>query len=143
MAASKVAPFLALSSVLLLAVAAHGCAPHCSGGGGAPAVVVVPPPVVVQVPVLQPSYHGHGHCPIDALKLRVCASVLNGALGVNAGHGAYDCCPLLSGIADVDAAVCLCTAIKANVLGVNLDVPVDLRLILNKCGKTCPSDFTC
>uniref|UniRef100_A0A0E0MAH3 Bifunctional inhibitor/plant lipid transfer protein/seed storage helical domain-containing protein n=1 Tax=Oryza punctata TaxID=4537 RepID=A0A0E0MAH3_ORYPU len=133
MAASKVAPVLALS-LLLLAVAAHGCAPHCSGGG---APVVIPTPTVVV-----PSY-GHGRCPIDALKLRVCANVLNGALGVNVGHGPYDCCPLLSGLADVDAAVCLCTAVKANVLGINLNVPVDLKLILNKCGKTCPSDFTC
>uniref|UniRef100_J3LXU9 Bifunctional inhibitor/plant lipid transfer protein/seed storage helical domain-containing protein n=1 Tax=Oryza brachyantha TaxID=4533 RepID=J3LXU9_ORYBR len=86
---------------------------------------------------------GHGNCPIDVLELRVCANMLNGALGVNAGHGPYDCCPLLSGITDVDAVVCLCTAIKANVLSVNLDIPVDLSLILNKCGKTCPSDFTC
>ncbi|KAF0928645.1 hypothetical protein E2562_006078 [Oryza meyeriana var. granulata] len=132
MAASKVAVLLALSLLLLLAVAARGCAPHCSGG--APATPT--PPVV-------PSYHGHGRCPIDAMKLRVCANVLNGALGVNVGHGPYDCCSLLQGIADVDAAVCLCTAVKANVVGLNLKVPVDLKLILNKCGKTCPSDFTC
>uniref|UniRef100_A0A0E0BDI8 Bifunctional inhibitor/plant lipid transfer protein/seed storage helical domain-containing protein n=1 Tax=Oryza glumipatula TaxID=40148 RepID=A0A0E0BDI8_9ORYZ len=140
MAASKVAPVLALS-LLLLAVAAHGCEPHCSGGGGggAPAVVIPTPTVVVPLP----SYDRHGHCPIDALKLRVCANVLNGALGVNVGHGPYDCCPLLAGLADADAAVCLCTAVKANVLGVNLNVPVELKLILNKCGKTCPSDFTC
>uniref|UniRef100_N1R575 Cortical cell-delineating protein n=1 Tax=Aegilops tauschii TaxID=37682 RepID=N1R575_AEGTA len=42
-----------------------------------------------------------------------------------------------------DAAVCLCTAIKANVLGIKLNVPVDLVLLLNQCGKTCPADFTC
>ncbi|MCH1928212.1 HPS-like domain-containing protein, partial [Shewanella sp. C31] len=53
------------------------------------------------------------------------------------------CCSLLDGLVDLDAAVCLCTAVKANVLGVNLNVPVELKLILNKCGKTCPSDLTC
>uniref|UniRef100_A0A453J9J3 Hydrophobic seed protein domain-containing protein n=1 Tax=Aegilops tauschii subsp. strangulata TaxID=200361 RepID=A0A453J9J3_AEGTS len=37
----------------------------------------------------------------------------------------------------------LCTAIKANVLGIKLNVPVDLVLLLNQCGKTCPADFTC
>ncbi|XP_052134330.1 cortical cell-delineating protein-like [Oryza glaberrima] len=149
MAASKVAPVLALS-LLLLAVAAHGCEPHCSGGGGggAPAVVIPTPTVVVPLPSFGGAHggyggYGHGRCPIDALKLRVCANVLNGALGVNVGHGPYDCCPLLAGLADADAAVCLCTAVKANVLGVNLNVPVELKLILNKCGKTCPSDFTC
>ena len=149
MAASKVAPVLALS-LLLLAVAAHGCEPHCSGGGGggAPAVVIPTPTVVVPLPSFGGAHggyggYGHGRCPIDARKLRVCANVLNGARGGNGGHGPYDCCPLLAGRADADAAVCLCTAVKANVLGVNLNVPVELKLILNKCGKTCPSDFTC
>ncbi|CAN6845076.1 unnamed protein product [Brassica oleracea] len=48
-------------------------------------------------------------CPTDTLKLGVCA--------------------------DLWAAVCLCTALKANVLGINLNVPVDLSLLLNYCGK--------
>ena len=72
------------------------------------------------------------------------ANVLIGLGGVKIGAGPDDCCPLLSGLADLDAAVCLCTAIKANVLGIiNLNIPVDLSLILNNCGKICPSDFTC
>jgi hypothetical protein len=53
------------------------------------------------------------------------------------------CCSLLDGLVDLDAAVCLCTAVKANVLGIKLDLPVDLSLILNNCGKICPSDFKC
>uniref|UniRef100_A0A0E0BDI9 Bifunctional inhibitor/plant lipid transfer protein/seed storage helical domain-containing protein n=1 Tax=Oryza glumipatula TaxID=40148 RepID=A0A0E0BDI9_9ORYZ len=142
MAYSKIAPLLALT-ILLFAAAAHGCAPYCPGG--APPVIPTPP-VVVPTP---PSHHhhgghGHGRCPIDALKLGVCANVLNGLVGVKIGAGPDDCCPLLSGLADLDAAVCLCTAIKANVLGIiNLNIPVDLSLILNNCGKICPSDFTC
>ncbi|EAY79454.1 hypothetical protein OsI_34585 [Oryza sativa Indica Group] len=153
MAASKVAPVLALS-LLLLAVAAHGCEPHCSGGGGggAPAVVIPTPTVVVPLPSFGGAHggyggYGHGRCPIDALKLRVCANVLNGALLAReqSCHGPIrHACPAARlAIADADAAVCLCTAVKANVLGVNLNVPVELKLILNKCGKTCPSDFTC
>ncbi|KAG8092509.1 hypothetical protein GUJ93_ZPchr0012g19905 [Zizania palustris] len=130
MASKVVANLLALSFLLLAVGAAHACQPHCPGGT----------PVVVPTP---PSHHSHGSCPIDALKLRVCANVLDGLLGVKVGHGPDSCCPLLQGLADLDAAVCLCTAIKANVLGLNLDVSVDLRLILNKCGKICPSDFTC
>uniref|UniRef100_A0A0E0MAH6 Bifunctional inhibitor/plant lipid transfer protein/seed storage helical domain-containing protein n=1 Tax=Oryza punctata TaxID=4537 RepID=A0A0E0MAH6_ORYPU len=139
--ASKIAPLLALS-LLLFAVAVHGCAPYCPGG----APVIPTPPVVVPKPSHhhgEHGDHGHGHCPIDALKLRVCANVLNGLVGVKIGAGPDDCCPLLSGLADLDAAVCLCTAIKANVLGLNLNIPVDLSLILNNCGKICPSDFTC
>ncbi|MCP8971411.1 HPS-like domain-containing protein [Ectobacillus sp. SYSU M60031] len=53
------------------------------------------------------------------------------------------CCSLLDGLVDLDAAVCLCTAIKANVLGINLNIPIDLSLILNNCGKICPSDYQC
>lgn len=66
-----------------------------------------------------------------------------GLADVKIGHGPDDCCSLLSGIADLDAAICLCTAVKANVLGIRVNLPVDLGLILNKCGKTYPSDFTC
>ena len=49
----------------------------------------------------------------------------------------------LAGLVDLEAAVCLCTAIKANVLGTNINVPVDLSLVLNYCNKSCPSGFTC
>ncbi|KAB2626757.1 vegetative cell wall protein gp1-like [Pyrus ussuriensis x Pyrus communis] len=53
------------------------------------------------------------------------------------------CCSLIGGLADLEAAVCLCTAIKANVLGINLDVPVSLGLLLNYCGKSVPKGFQC
>ncbi|EMS60376.1 Cortical cell-delineating protein [Triticum urartu] len=79
----------------------------------------------------------------NTLKLGVCADVLNLVklkIGVPANE---QCCPLLGGLADLDAAVCLCTAIRANILGIELNVPIDLVLLLNQCGKKCPSDFTC
>ncbi|XP_040384320.1 putative lipid-binding protein AIR1B [Oryza brachyantha] len=124
---------------LLAAVVVHaGCAPSCPAGEppAAPVVATAPPPPC--------DNGGHGRCPIDALRLRVCANVLNGLIGVKIGGGPEECCSLLSGIADLDAAVCLCTAVKANVLGlVNLDLPIDLSLILNKCSKNYPSGFTC
>ncbi|GJN21687.1 hypothetical protein PR202_gb09190 [Eleusine coracana subsp. coracana] len=89
------------------------------------------------------SAHVHGEkCPMNALKLSVCANVLNGAVKVGLPEHEH-CCPLLGRLVDLDAAVCLCTAIKANVLGIKLNLPVDLKLILNKCGKYCPDDFTC
>uniref|UniRef100_A0ACD5TT90 Uncharacterized protein n=1 Tax=Avena sativa TaxID=4498 RepID=A0ACD5TT90_AVESA len=128
---------MALSSkklvVLLLALspmiaAVNGCAPHC------PTPASPPPPS---------ASHG-GTCPINTLKLGVCANVLN-LLKLHLGVPANEqCCPLLAGLVDLDAAVCLCTAIRANILGViNLNVPVDLVLLLNHCGKTCPPGFTC
>ncbi|KAK1653841.1 hypothetical protein QYE76_071646 [Lolium multiflorum] len=130
MAPTNMALFLALNLVLLAAVA-HACTPYCPN----PTPPIIPPPVVPT-----PST---GRCSIGTLNLKVCANVLNLVklkLGVPKNE---QCCPLLHGLADLDAAVCLCTAIKANILGINLNVPVDLTLLLNQCGKTCPDDFKC
>ncbi|GAB4834212.1 hypothetical protein Ancab_032477, partial [Ancistrocladus abbreviatus] len=85
-----------------------------------------------------------GTCPRDALKLGVCANVLNGLLNKTIGTPLKEpCCSLIQGLADLEAAVCLCTAIKANVLGINLNVPVSLSLLLNYCGHEIPRDFQC
>ncbi|KAM3409631.1 hypothetical protein ACQJBY_002114 [Aegilops geniculata] len=142
--ASKAAIFVALS-LLLSAVAANGCgSTYCQ-----PPVVVPTPPVIVPPPYHGGGGHGHGQghggqCSINVLNLRVCANVLSGLLGLKIGVPARDqCCPLLQGLADLDAAVCLCTAVRANILGLHLNVPVDISLLLNHCGKTCPSGFTC
>lgn len=94
--------------------------------------------------------HGHGHkpskgkCPKDTLKLGVCANLLNDLVHLVVGNPPKTpCCTLIDGLADLEAAVCLCTAIKANVLGINLNVPVSLSLLLNYCGKKVPSGFQC
>uniref|UniRef100_A0ACD5WSV7 Uncharacterized protein n=1 Tax=Avena sativa TaxID=4498 RepID=A0ACD5WSV7_AVESA len=138
MAPSKLALFLAVNLALLSAV--HGCGSYSCNPNTVPTPpIAVPPPA----PVTPTPSTGSGTCSIDTLKLSVCANVLN-LLKLNLGVPSTEqCCPLLSGLADLDAAVCLCTAIKANVLGISLNVPVDLVLLLNQCGKTCPADFTC
>ncbi|KAF7051406.1 hypothetical protein CFC21_059643 [Triticum aestivum] len=120
--------FLVLLGLNLMVTAVHGgCGPHCP--------TPTPPP--------PPSTNG-GSCSIDTLKLRVCANVLK-LLKLGLGVPPSErCCPLLADLADLDAAVCLCTAIRAKVLGViKLNVPVDLVLLLNHCHKTCPPGFTC
>lgn len=83
-------------------------------------------------------------CPRDALKLGVCANVLNGPIGAIVGSPPdHPCCSVLEGLLDLEVAVCLCTAIKANILGINLNIPISLSLILNACEKSPPSDFLC
>ncbi|VFQ88746.1 unnamed protein product [Cuscuta campestris] len=83
-------------------------------------------------------------CPKDALKLGVCANVLHDLLHLALGvPPKRHCCPLIEGLVDLEAAACLCTAIKANVLGINLNVPVSLTILLNFCGKKVPSGFQC
>nr|XP_043631729.1 14 kDa proline-rich protein DC2.15-like [Erigeron canadensis] len=82
-------------------------------------------------------------CPRDTLKLGVCADVL-GLVNVVVGTpSSSKCCALLEGLVDLEAAVCLCTAIKANILGINLNVPISLSLLLSACGKTIPPGFKC
>ncbi|KAJ3680524.1 hypothetical protein LUZ60_016802 [Juncus effusus] len=101
-------------------------------GSGCP----TPKPTPKPTPTPTPTPSSSGSCPTDALKFGVCADVLNIIKGVKVGTPpTTTCCPLLEGLVNLEAAVCLCTAIKANVLGINLNVPVDLSLILNYCGN--------
>uniref|UniRef100_A0ACD5TMZ0 Uncharacterized protein n=1 Tax=Avena sativa TaxID=4498 RepID=A0ACD5TMZ0_AVESA len=96
---------------------------------------------------------GGGKCPVDALKLGVCADVLGlggelanllaGSLST-ASKTKKPCCELIAGLDGLDAAVCLCTAIKANVFGVvDLALPLQLGLLIDHCGKKLPADFQC
>ncbi|KAE8682372.1 pEARLI1-like lipid transfer protein 2 [Hibiscus syriacus] len=96
----------------------------------------IPPPACT--PPAKPA-----SCPKDTLKLGVCADVL-GLVNIVVGTPASSkCCGLLQGLADLEAALCLCTAIKANVLGINLNVPVTLSVLLSACQKEVPAGFKC
>ena len=84
-------------------------------------------------------------CPIDTLKLGVCANLLGDLVGLVVGPPHKEpCCSLIKGLADLEAAVCLCTALNAEVLGiVNVKLPIHLSLLLSYCGKGVPSGFQC
>jgi hypothetical protein len=84
-----------------------------------------------------------GRCPRDALKLGVCADVLGLIKAKVGAPPALPCCSLLQGLVDLEAAACLCAAIKGNVLGIKLNLPINLSIILNYCGKTVPTGFKC
>ncbi|GJM86370.1 hypothetical protein PR202_ga02223 [Eleusine coracana subsp. coracana] len=129
MASKAFALFLALNLVVM-AMASACTTPY----GGCP----TPTP---SVPTPTPS--SFGKCPRDALKLGVCANVLDLIKAKVGAPPALPCCSILGGLADLEAAVCLCTAIKGNILGINLNLPIDLSLILNYCGKTKPTGFKC
>lgn len=87
--------------------------------------------------------HPHPTCPRDTIKFGVCADVL-GLINVELGKPPKTpCCSLIDGLANLEAAVCLCTALKANVLGINLNLPINLSLVLNYCGKGVPKGFVC
>ncbi|RVX03578.1 36.4 kDa proline-rich protein [Vitis vinifera] len=104
------------------------CAQATSGSAPPPPVVHPPPPPVVHPPPpptpCPPPPPPKGRpppqqtCPIDTLKL------------------------VLQGLVDLDAAVCLCTAIKVKLLNVNIIIPIALQVLVG-CGKTPPSGFQC
>ncbi|KAL7188655.1 hypothetical protein ACSBR1_038503 [Camellia fascicularis] len=103
-----------------------------------------PPPKTPKHQHKPPSPPAKATCPRDTLKLGVCANLLNDLVHLVIGTPPKTpCCTLIQGLADLEAAVCLCTAIKANVLGINLNVPISLSLLLNYCGKNVPSGFQC
>ncbi|CAL9130971.1 unnamed protein product [Musa textilis] len=82
-------------------------------------------------------------CPIDTLKLDACVDLLGGLVHVIIGGDVTSqCCPVLQGLADLDAALCLCTTIRAKALGINILLPIALEVLVD-CGKHVPSDYQC
>ncbi|KHN34231.1 14 kDa proline-rich protein DC2.15, partial [Glycine soja] len=52
-------------------------------------------------------------------------------------------CPLLSGLTDLEAAVCVCAQIRAELLGIPININLFLDLVLNRCGKRLPANYRC
>ncbi|XWS08253.1 hypothetical protein CRYUN_Cryun41cG0063900 [Craigia yunnanensis] len=90
-----------------------------------------------------PLGQGQGRC--NPLNLGVCASLLGGLVDVELGNvPTKPCCSLIQGLVDLEVALCLCTAVRANVLGIiNLDLPINLSLLLNNCGRTPALEYMC
>ncbi|XP_050219077.1 lipid transfer protein EARLI 1-like [Mercurialis annua] len=89
-------------------------------------------------------YSEPAKCPRDTLKLGVCVGLLKDLLSVTVGTPPHSpCCSLIGDLVDLEAAVCVCTTIKASLLGVNLNLPINLSLLLNYCGKQVPEGFYC
>ncbi|KAL6125943.1 hypothetical protein ACLB2K_073994 [Fragaria x ananassa] len=104
----------------------------------------VPCPPPPKTPKHPPTPPAAATCPKDTLKLGVCANLLNDLVHLVVGTPPKTpCCSLIEGLVDLEAAVCLRTALKANVLGINLNVPISLSLLLNYCGKGVPAGFQC
>ncbi|XP_075092094.1 36.4 kDa proline-rich protein [Nicotiana tabacum] len=82
-------------------------------------------------------------CPIDTLKLGACVDLLGGLVHIGIGNPVInECCPIIQGLVEIEAAVCLCTTLKLKLLNLNLYVPLALQLLLT-CGKTPPPGYTC
>ncbi|XP_021280686.1 putative lipid-binding protein At4g00165 [Herrania umbratica] len=101
-----------------------------------------PPPKSLPSPPSVPK--NPAKCPKDTLKFGVCGSWLGLIHEVVGTPPSKECCTLIAGLADLEAALCLCTAIKANLLGViKVKIPVAVTLLINACGKKVPEGFVC
>ncbi|KAJ0242931.1 Hydrophobic seed protein domain-containing protein [Hirschfeldia incana] len=84
-----------------------------------------------------------GTCPKDTLEIGLCANVLN-LVNIVLGYSPVKpCCSLIYGLADLEAAACLCAALKVNVLGIKLNLPIYVNALLNNCGHTTQTFYPC
>ncbi|KAJ6884867.1 hypothetical protein NC652_031770 [Populus alba x Populus x berolinensis] len=91
-----------------------------------------------------PSTTPKSTCPRDTLKLQACANVLNLAKVVIGEKEKATCCSLIDGLVDLEAAVCLCTRVRADLLGlIKLDIPVAVEILLNECNRKVAEKFKC
>ncbi|XP_010933687.1 36.4 kDa proline-rich protein-like [Elaeis guineensis] len=101
--------------------------PPSEGGGGLPAIISTPP----------------AKCSFDILKLGLCLDVLGGLVHLGLGKPVENvCCPVLQGLLELEAAVCLCTAIKLRVLNLDIYIPLALQVLIT-CGKDPPRGYAC
>ncbi|XP_039141297.1 pEARLI1-like lipid transfer protein 1 [Dioscorea cayenensis subsp. rotundata] len=119
-----------------------------NGGHGVP----IPNPITP--PASPPSGNGHGGpspparppsgnggpCPVKPIGFEGCAHVLDGSdVDLNG-----QCCRLVDGSVDINAPLCLCTAIRANFLKVNgTNNDVAICRIITRCGGKAPQGFQC
>ncbi|CAJ2675010.1 proline-rich protein [Trifolium pratense] len=157
MASNKLSALIILFSLLAYSTFSHACGtcnptpkpkpsppppkPKPSPPPPSPNACPPPPPTPSTSPPT-PTPPTSQKCPRDTLKLGVCADILGHNVIVGTPVSSK-CCALLQGLADSEAALCLCTAIKANVLGNNLNIPITLSLLLSACEKSVPSGFQC
>ncbi|GAU38988.1 hypothetical protein TSUD_378640 [Trifolium subterraneum] len=94
-----------------------------------------PPPTPISRPPPPPS------CQIG--KFNVCVDLLDIFKVVVGGPRSTPCCQLINGLVGLDASVCVCAALKANILGAILNLNASLRLLLNQCGHAQPTNFIC
>ncbi|KAE8650067.1 hypothetical protein Csa_009951 [Cucumis sativus] len=107
-----------------------------------PSTITPPPPSLTPPPpsLTPPPPTNNGvTCPRNTLNIEACANVLNLVnlvLNSQPNQSYPQCCSLIEGLVDLEARVCLCTALKLKIGGlILLRIPIDLNLIVNGCGR--------
>ncbi|KAK7260175.1 hypothetical protein RIF29_25999 [Crotalaria pallida] len=81
-------------------------------------------------------------CSKNLLDLAICTPLLHLPISID-NPLSNPCCSTLLGLLDVELSLCLCLAIKANILGINVNLPVALNLLLDTCKIQNPINFQC
>ncbi|CAI0413448.1 unnamed protein product [Linum tenue] len=86
----------------------------------------------------------------DPANLGVCVDLLEYLLKIRIGAqpASEPCCSFINGVADLDAALCVCAALKTSTLGLGglingLNINLALTVLLNKCDHSVPLGFVC
>ncbi|KAK7332442.1 hypothetical protein VNO80_29194 [Phaseolus coccineus] len=87
---------------------------------------------LVSCNTLTPATPAPAKCP----NLKVCADILLDPLLPD-----HKCCPLVGGLVDLDAAVCLCAVLKLN-FGISPILDILVNFLLNTCGRK-PTTYHC
>ncbi|XP_058742362.1 lipid transfer protein EARLI 1-like [Vicia villosa] len=74
--------------------------------------------------------------------LQACVALLPflGKIGVGIQQ-AQPCCSIIGGLVEADAVACVCEVVKANVVGININIPV--KEVLKVCEQNVPSFSQC
>ncbi|CAL1397014.1 unnamed protein product [Linum trigynum] len=122
-----------LLAIIIIPLSSYPAAAQPSSSDQAPP----PPPPTSELP----GDNGlNTRCTIDIYRLAVCTPLV----GLDIGSlTTRPCCGMLLGLIDMEATVCLCMALRANVLGMHLDIPLALDLVLSTCYTTVPHYFQC
>lgn len=155
-AASLLLLMVFMSATALPPTHAHGYCPHPKPPTTVPShpphikpppstkpPIIYPPPSPPRHPAPYPPAPSPPTCPINALKLGLCLDVLGGLVHVGVGDPVvHVCCPVIQGLLEVEAAVCLCTAIRLKLLNLNIFFTLALEVFAT-CGKKHPPGFVC
>lgn len=77
----------------------------------------------------------------DGLKLGLCVNVMNMVEIVIGSPPVAPCCPIIFGLVELEAGLRVCTHSRANIMGMNINIPVTFSLVFNNCNKLVPSGF--
>ncbi|GAU38990.1 hypothetical protein TSUD_378660 [Trifolium subterraneum] len=103
-----------------------------------PSIPAIPPPPPQLYPP-PPSY-----CKMGLGNLHICASLLNIVNVIIGPPQTTQCCQLINGLVGLDASVCLCAALKANIFGIiDIDLDIPLEIFFNRCGRVKPTGYIC